>query len=403
MDSWTFCEALGAKEANKVLRAHWDAWLKEEHFKQLADRGVELVRIPIGDWTLKPYGPYVDCMDGAKEKIQWALDEFDKVGIKVLLDVHAVKGSQNGFDNSGKQNHVAWEDETHFTHWPIQAGEWMGPWNGKSYDYIDFENLLWAEDTVKGLVEEWGNHPALYAIEPVNEPWDKSDQWALKLFYRNVRFFMREKAPHLKFVFHDSFWNDPKYWEDLFEDDDLENVVIDNHFYLAWDPSYESVDAVCQKYKDHMKMLDGHKYEVWVGEWSLATDTCAFWLDNFNDSKSPRTDACQWVECPKPYIEGELGVDMDRTVYMQGPFGTNELDVARYGMCPIDSAKFSHEDLFKMGQCVLEAYNEYVDAQIIWTFRNELEPRWSYLEAFDAGWINPSEHSKQLEEMIGTQ
>ena len=32
MDCWTFCEALGAEEANKVLRAHWDEWLKEEHF-----------------------------------------------------------------------------------------------------------------------------------------------------------------------------------------------------------------------------------------------------------------------------------------------------------------------------------------------------------------------------------
>ena len=84
------------------MRAHWDEWLKEEHFQQLADRGVELVRIPIGDWTLKPYGPYVDCMDGAKEKIEWALDRFAEVGIKVLLDVHAVRGSQNGFDNSGK-------------------------------------------------------------------------------------------------------------------------------------------------------------------------------------------------------------------------------------------------------------------------------------------------------------
>ena len=32
MDCWTFCEALGAEEANKVMRAHWDEWLKEEHF-----------------------------------------------------------------------------------------------------------------------------------------------------------------------------------------------------------------------------------------------------------------------------------------------------------------------------------------------------------------------------------
>ena len=151
---------------------------------------------------------------------------------------------------------------------------------------------------------------------------------------------MREKAPHLKFVFHDSFWPDPEHWDDLFADDDIHNVVIDTHFYLAWEAESGTIADVCQKYEDQMKMLSGHKYEVWVGEWSLATDTCAFWLDNFNDSKSPRTDACQWVECPKPYIAEPLGVDMDRTVYMQGPYGTNEIDVARYGMCPIDSAKF---------------------------------------------------------------
>lgn len=51
----------------------------------------------------------------------------------------------------------------------------MGPWNGKGYDYIDFEALLWAQDTVIGLVDEWGHHPAVYAIEPVNEPWEFTD------------------------------------------------------------------------------------------------------------------------------------------------------------------------------------------------------------------------------------
>ena len=29
MDSYTFCEALGAEEGNKVMRAHWDAWYTE--------------------------------------------------------------------------------------------------------------------------------------------------------------------------------------------------------------------------------------------------------------------------------------------------------------------------------------------------------------------------------------
>ena len=56
---------------------------------------------------------------------------------------------------------------------------------------------------------------------------------------------MREKAPHLKFVFHDSFLKDPKYWDDLFEDDDIHNVVVDTHFYLAWDADSGAIDDVC--------------------------------------------------------------------------------------------------------------------------------------------------------------
>ena len=153
---------------------------------------------------MKQYGPYTGCTDGAKETITWALDRFAEHGIKVLLDVHAVKGSQNGNDNSGMQNRLAWIDETHFVHREIKVGEWMGPWNGKGYDYIDFEALLWAQDTISGLVDEWGNHPAVWGVEPVNEPQASTDQWALKIFYRNVRHMMRTKVPHLKFVFSDS-------------------------------------------------------------------------------------------------------------------------------------------------------------------------------------------------------
>ena len=93
MDSYTFCEALGPDYGNKVMRAHWDDWVTEEHIKELSEKEIEIVRLPIGDWTLKPYGPYVGCMDGAKDKITWLLDTCEKYNIKVLLDVHAVRGS----------------------------------------------------------------------------------------------------------------------------------------------------------------------------------------------------------------------------------------------------------------------------------------------------------------------
>ena len=68
-DASSFCEALGPEEGNRVMRGHWKTWVTEEHIKELREKEVEIVRLPIGDWTLKPYGPYVGCMDGAKEGI----------------------------------------------------------------------------------------------------------------------------------------------------------------------------------------------------------------------------------------------------------------------------------------------------------------------------------------------
>lgn len=93
MDSYSLCETLGPKEGNKLMRAHWDSFYTEQDIINLADRGVEMVRLPIGDWTLEPYGPYIGCMDGAVDKIDWMFEMCEKYNIKILLDVHAVKGS----------------------------------------------------------------------------------------------------------------------------------------------------------------------------------------------------------------------------------------------------------------------------------------------------------------------
>ena len=65
----------------------------------------------------------------------------------------------------------------------------MGPWNAStnSYDYINWDNVKFAQETVSMLLDRWGSHPAVYALEPMNEPWWNSDLSVLKTFYRNVR------------------------------------------------------------------------------------------------------------------------------------------------------------------------------------------------------------------------
>ena len=104
-----------------------------------------------------------------------------------------MKGSQNGFDNSGLSNRTNWTSETRFSHTAI--GEWMGEWDRVLHRYksINQDNINWAKDTIQGLLDTWGDHEALYAIEPVNEPWGSSDLDVLMQFYRDVRTMMKEQ------------------------------------------------------------------------------------------------------------------------------------------------------------------------------------------------------------------
>lgn len=165
-DQYTFCEALGAKEGNRVLRDHWDYWITEEHIKEMAEKKIEIVRLPLGDWMIKPYGPYVGCTDGALEKVHWFMEMTEKYGIKVLFDVHGMKDSQNGFDNSGKGSDFVWTDEDHFLHWENQAAHWIGDWDAesKTYKNVRTDHIDWALEVARGYLEEFGHHKSLYAF-----------------------------------------------------------------------------------------------------------------------------------------------------------------------------------------------------------------------------------------------
>ena len=111
----------------------------------------------------------------------------------------------------------------------------MGTWDPENNRYISIkqENILWAVDAIDKFIQAWGNHPALYAIEAANEPWDKEIN-VLKDYYRTVRAHIKKTAPHLKFVFYAAGEFSGANWNDLFPDDDIENVILDKHNYNAW-------------------------------------------------------------------------------------------------------------------------------------------------------------------------
>lgn len=343
MDSWTFCESLGPQEGNRVMRAHWKTWITENDIQALAARHVTMVRLPIGDWTLDPYGPYVGCMDGADQQISWILDTAQKHGIKVWMDVHTAKGSQNGFDNGGRSWRINWRDNMHYTH--SGAAEWIGPWDdaNQKYKSIDTANIQRTISHSEALLKRYGSHPAFAAFEPVNEPWWNTPLTPLKDMYRAVRPLVQKYAPNAKFVFHDSFRYDPNIWNDLFADNDIHNVVLDHHYYWAFEDYVHDITTACNDAKYFTGLADQIKYEVWFGEWSLATDNCAQHLNGFNDGTPNKFYTCAQVDCPRSYLPDGVATDFDRSAAMLGPFGNsdNTRNAIQKGKCFSDSDYFS--------------------------------------------------------------
>lgn len=146
------------------------------------------------------------------------------------------------------------------------------------------------------LMLKWGRHPALIALEPVNKPWSNTVSVldTLKDFYRKTRTLMREINPDIKFVFSDAGLPSHLYWNDLFADDDMENVVIDLYYSMAFDPAWDKVEVYCG-YWETMNTgtrIGDIKYEKWFGEWSLGTDVCHMWLEGFNDASTEDQYEC---------------------------------------------------------------------------------------------------------------
>ena len=87
VDEYTYTQKLGKSQAQSNLENHWNSWITQDDFNQIAGAGLNHVRIPIGYWAVAPLDgdPYVQGQLTVLDKaITWARG----AGIKVLLDLH---------------------------------------------------------------------------------------------------------------------------------------------------------------------------------------------------------------------------------------------------------------------------------------------------------------------------
>ena len=130
-------------ELERLLRRHRDTYITEDDFRAISAHGLNLVRIPVPFFIFGDVPGHPGCVEYLDRAFDWA----ERAGLKVLIDLHTVPGSQNGFDNGGLTGVVRW----HTT--PRQ--------------------VAFALDVLERLARRYRDRPALYGIEVLNEPVDR--------------------------------------------------------------------------------------------------------------------------------------------------------------------------------------------------------------------------------------
>jgi glucan 1,3-beta-glucosidase len=242
-DEYGLCLGLGA-QAKAHLQQHRETFITAEDFRWIKERGLNAVRLPVGYWALEAPKPFVE----AAYFIDFALDQAQGNGLKLLLDLHGAPGSQNGWDHSGRRGEIGW--------------------------HKDPNNVRETLRILETLAQKYGKHPALFGIELLNEPHDQIPIEILKGFYQDAYSRIRKHVgPEVAVVFHDSFR--AMAWKNFMKEPEYSNVLIDTHLYQSFSDQDRERTAQEQvvyavNRKSILDLMQQEELPTFVGEWSLA-------------------------------------------------------------------------------------------------------------------------------------
>ena len=320
-DSYSFCTALGKEEANKQLRRHWQTWVTEDIIREIAESGVDTIRIPVGDWMFIPYEPYIGCFDGAIDELDRILILLEKYSLKAFIEIHAMKYQQNSYDNCGKVE-IKWNTPTQYEH--VLSATWIGIYDPiTKLTKLTLEGPKHAYEVINVIIDKYKNNPTIVGLEPLNEPWDHTPIEALKEFYWNTYQLVQLKVPKWITIFSDSMRMNLYLWNNFLKE--CNNFAFDAHPYFAWSNPQTILEYQingCNRYY-FINEIEKAGIPLIIGEWSLATDNCALWLQGLNNNVPgfPKKQ-CDMVKCVDPYMGPEQpGAPPDKYKGQQDPYG----------------------------------------------------------------------------------
>lgn len=254
------------KKLAAVLKQHRDTYVTEEDFQIIASHGMNMVRIPIPYFIFGDVSPFAGCI----EYLDLAFDWAEKNGLQILVDLHTVPDSQNGYDNGGITGVCKWCKQP--------------------------EKVEFALTVLEKIATRYGTREGLFGIEVLNEPIslpvymtspsknaavDKEEAKGsgfvpmkfLKPFYVEAYQRLRAILPLEKVIcFHDGFRLTG--WNRFFKKNQMQNVLLDTHIYIFAMESFLPFKAMWL-YRlyiavDKMRIRKAQRQiPVVVGEWCI--------------------------------------------------------------------------------------------------------------------------------------
>ncbi|SPO19882.1 probable EXG1 - exo-beta-1,3-glucanase (I/II), major isoform [Ustilago trichophora] len=346
IDEWTFGQY--ASNAYGRLQRHWSTFYTEADFAAIAAAGLNHVRIPIGYWAFDNSAgePYVkwNQADYLERAVQWSRN----YGLKVIIDLHGVPGSQNGFDNSGRKGAANW------------------PSNQRNADR--------AVAVISTIAARFAKYDGtVTSIELLNEPagfLGGNMMDFTKNYYFSGYYNARSKFGNAAIMIHDGFMG-LSYWNGVAQPPQFQQVLLDTHIYSVFSPQ-EVAMSEDQRLNNYCSQADGlasSNRNLWtiVGEWTTAPTDCA------------------------KYLNGRgVGARYD------GSFGQGSYYVGSCADKTGDGSRFSaayKAQLQRLFETQISVY-ERATGWIFWTWKTEQAADWDYQRGLNGGWITRNLNSR---------
>ncbi|KAF8983682.1 glycoside hydrolase superfamily [Cyathus striatus] len=213
------------------------------------------VRLPIGYWAfdVSRGEPFIQGqLPYLHKAVQWAQNH----NLKIIIDLHGVPGSQNGFDNSGQRKLFP---------------EW----------HTNQDNIKRTNTIIKRLASDFKNMTVTVpVIEPLNKPAGFYGDGFLSVTkqywydsYGNIRYpYGTDQVSNTVIMIHDSSMP-IGYWNGFMNPHSYEGVILDTHIYQIFSTAH--IRTACNKAQG----LATEDIWVVVGEWTPAAIDCARYLN----------------------------------------------------------------------------------------------------------------------------